>query len=288
MSFQRQGALAPDYQPVRYPGSHLLFRGPATDIGAPHVPCLGGTETFGRFVPVPYPARLGAMLETPVTNLGVAGGGVDVLLRDGAIRAALATARAIVLQVPGAHMLSNRFYTVHPRRNDRFVMASPALRALYREVDFTEFHFTRHLLNQLKTICPDRFEIVRAELRTAWRARMTGLIEAAAAPVHLLWLSRRDAAAREPRNGLGEEPLFVTEDMLSDIADLAASLTVVPVAKVEGGVDTRGMRFAADERQAARLLPGPAVHEAVAIALLPRLQAAGHETSRRGEPRRDV
>ena len=43
---------------------------------------------------------------------------------------ALAVARLTVLQVTGAQNMSNRFYSVHPRRNDRFLKASPLLRAM--------------------------------------------------------------------------------------------------------------------------------------------------------------
>ena len=75
-----------------------------------------------------------------------------------------------VVQVMGAQNLTNRFYTVHPRRNDRFLRAAPDLQALYPEVDFTEFHFTRHLLRTLRWSSADRFEVVAEELRAVWVA----------------------------------------------------------------------------------------------------------------------
>jgi hypothetical protein len=66
----------------------------------------------------------------------------------------------------GAQNLSNRLYTVHPRRNDRFLRASGILRTIYRDVDFTEFHFTRHMLDHLRCLSEDRFDIVRTNC--AW------------------------------------------------------------------------------------------------------------------------
>jgi hypothetical protein len=84
MSFETRNAFAPDHPTVNYPGSSLRFRAPAGDPTQPHVLCLGGTETFGRFVDNPYPGCW-PMIAMPVINMGVAGGGLDVLLNDTAI-----------------------------------------------------------------------------------------------------------------------------------------------------------------------------------------------------------
>jgi hypothetical protein len=267
MSFQRQGAPTLDYQPVSYPGSSLRFRGPASDVTAPHILCLGGTETFGRFIAEPYPALLAARLDRPVTNMAVAGAGLDVSMTDAAIQAAMAMATAIVLQVTGVQALGNRLYTVHPRRNDRFVKASEILRTIYRDVDFTEFHFTRHMLDHLKALSPERFEIVRDELQCAWEMRMLRFLENAPAPVHLLWLARRDPDLPEPDHGLGEEPLFVTRAMLDRVAGKAASLAIVTDETDAPDLAAQGMVFAAAEAAAARAVPGPRAHEAACEAL---------------------
>jgi hypothetical protein len=272
MSFQRQGAPTLDYQPVRYPGSVLRFRGPACDVTAPHVLCLGGTETFGRFIAEPYPVLLAASLGRPVTNMGVSGAGLDVAQGDGAIQAAASTAAAIVLQVTGAQGLSNRLYTVHPRRNDRFVKASDILRTIYRDVDFTEFHFTRHMLDHLKAVSTDRFEVVRDELQAAWQMRMLRFLEAVTVPVHLLWLGRRDPHTPEPEHGLGEEPLFVTREMLTRVAAKAASLTVVEAEPEHAEPAKQGMVYAAGEAAAARSVPGPLAHRAACERLRPHLE----------------
>ena len=80
---------------------------------------------------------------------------------------ACANAQVTVIQILGAHNMSNRFYTVHPRRNDRFLRASPMLRGIYHDVDFTEFNFTRHMLSRLREISEERFALVVEELKTA-------------------------------------------------------------------------------------------------------------------------
>ena len=272
MSFEQRGHLPLDYNTVSYPGSVLRFRGPAPGLEGPYLLCLGGTETFGRFIHAPYATQLAAALPGRVVNMGVMNAGLDVLLQDPVIREATLGASAIVLQVTGAQNMSNRFYTVHPRRNDRFVKATTMLRTIYREVDFTEFHFTRHLLTHLKSLSAERFAILEAELRSAWLARMKTFLGRSRVPVHLLWLSRRNPAEPAPAGGLGADPLFVTEAMLAEIAPLAASLTIAVSPRAAGPSATRGMFFAAREEAAARVLPGPEAHDMAAAML--RVQLA--------------
>mgnify|MGYP003564171922 CR=1 FL=1 len=260
MSFETRGAIAPDHPTVSYPGSSLRFRAPAGDPTHAHVLCLGGTETFGRYVDDPYPAQLANRITAPVINMGVAGAGLDVLLSDGAIVNARASASAIVLQIQGAQALSNRLYTVHPRRNDRFVRASDVLRTIYWDVDFTEFHFIRHMLDHLEALSPDRFDIVRNELRVAWMARMKHILCKAKVPVHLLWLSCRAPRNEDPQDTLCDEPMFVTSDMLDAASKLAASLSVV-VTRPEMSRPERGDPPALSrDVAAARLLPGAKAH----------------------------
>lgn len=270
MSIEQRGAMPLDYHLVGYPGSALRFRGPAADLSRPHVLCLGGAETFGRFVPAPYPAQLRVRLGVPVANLGVPHAGLDLALGDPAVTAAMRTSRAIVLQLPGAQNMSNRFFTVHPRRNDRFVEASTRLRNLYPEVDFTEFHFTRHLLSQLKVLSRDRFAEIRRDLQSEWQSRLTAFLAAAPAPVHLLWLARRVPETPEPREGIGADPAFVTQAMLDAVAACAASLGVV-ADRPARGEGRRGLFAGWQEEGAARMLPGTRAHEAACAAIAGRL-----------------
>ncbi len=108
----------------------MTFRGPTVDLDQPHILCLGASETFGRFVAEPFPDRLASRTNRAVTNMGATNGGLDLMLHDPAVRAGIERAEAIVLQVPGAANMSNRFFTVHRRRNDRFLTASTMLRTI--------------------------------------------------------------------------------------------------------------------------------------------------------------
>jgi hypothetical protein len=153
MSFETRGAIAPDHPTVSYPGSSLRFRAPAGDptramsfAWAERRPSGVRRQTLTR---TSWPTG-----STAGHQHGRRGGGLDVVLNDPAIADARAAASAIVLQIQGAQTLSNRLYTVHPRRNDRFLRASGILRTIYRDVDFTEFHFTRHMLDHLRPCRP--------------------------------------------------------------------------------------------------------------------------------------
>lgn len=271
MSFELRGHMPLDYDPVVYPGSVLRFRGPLAPMTAPYILCLGGSETFGRFIHAPYSAQLDAALPCGVVNMGVMNAGLDVLMHDAAIQTGLKGAKAVVLQITGAQNLSNRLYGVHPRRNDRFIKTTAMLRMVYRDVDFTEFHFTRHMLSHLQGRSAERFAIVEAELQAAWLARMRAFLRKITVPVHLLWLARRRPQDIAPQGMLGADPLFVTPQMLGEVADLCASLTLVHPDGPEAAPSTRGMFFTAEEENAARALPGPDLHDRAARLLLDKL-----------------
>ena len=114
MSYERIGGAALDYRLCEYDGSRLAFRGPKRSLDEPFVAALGGTETFGKFVPRPYVDRLEDKLEMPCLNLGVMSAGLDAFASDLGVLSMAARAEAVIVQAMGVHNLSNRFYTVHP------------------------------------------------------------------------------------------------------------------------------------------------------------------------------
>lgn len=270
MSIEQRGRLPLDYNPVVLPGSALRFRGPLASEHEPGVVCIGGSETFGRFINAPFPKQLDDACPVPVLNLGVMNAGLDVMMTDPAILAAMDDAEKVIFQITSAHNMSNRFYTVHPRRNDRFLTASTMLRTIYPSVDFAKFNFTRHMLVHLRDLSEDRFEIIRSELEAAWTARMTRFLEQIVAPVHLLWLSNRSPGQGDP-DDMSIDPLFVTPEMLEHVSDHAASLTVVTPTSVAGADDLHGKFYGPKEEAAARLLPGPALHDFATSELLKKL-----------------
>lgn len=264
MAYAYAGEGPLDYFPCRYGTSRHVFRGPARDLSLPFVAALGGTETYGRFVAEPWPALVEAATGFRMVNLGVPHAGPDAYLSDPGVLAVAARARAVVLQCPGVANLSNPFYAVHPRRNDRFLRAMPPLLRLYPEVDFTNFHFTGHLLTTLRDLSPQRFERLADSLRKTWVERMQALVATPGGPVVLLWMG-----AAPP--GAGAEPLPVDAGMVAQVSERAALRVDAVFSPAAQAAGCEGMAFAPMEQAAAQGLPGPMAQaetaEAVARAL---------------------
>lgn len=281
MAFETPGTGALEYFPCRYGRSKLQFRGPKRRLEGDYVAVLGGSETYGKFLARPYPALCEAALGRKVVNFGIMNAGLDVFMHDRSIRDSCARARLTVIQLGGAQNLSNQFYAVHPRRNDRFLRASADLKALYPDVDFTEVHFTRHLLAALRAKDPEAFATVEAELKQAWVARMKALIAEIESDVLLLWLaghrpemcSTCSACGRCAAHGA--DPLFVDRAMLDAVLPGTAGLVevVVEADEIEAGRD--GMVYAPLEEPAAREMLGAVAHEKAARALADRIAGLG-------------
>lgn len=261
-AFSSEGSL--NYFPCKYGGSKLTFRGPVQSTQGDYLVALGGTETFGKYVEMPYPQLLERALRMPVINLGCMNAGPELFSNEPEILGIAATARACVVQVLGAQNMSNRFYSVHRRRNDRFLVATPLLRGMFPSVDFTEFNFTRHMLTALQSASPDRFEVVAEELRAGWVLHMRRLLSQLRLPTLLLWMS--DAAPLEPQQRskiLCNTPLVDTE-MIKAVRPLATSYLEVVSRQVEQVDCVPDMIIAPMERHSAATLPGQAAHAEIA------------------------
>lgn len=259
MAYAFPGAEALDYLPCQYEGSRLLFRGPVRRLDQPFVAVLGATESYGKYVEQPFSDLLQTRLGLNVVNLACINAGVDVYLNEAPVTRIAARAEVAIVQVMGAQNISNRFYAVHPRRNDRFLGATPLLRSVFRNVDFTEFAFTRHMLGVLKAASPDRFDLVAAELRAAWLTRMKGLLDRLPRRRILLWMANQ-APPQGPTLDLRCDPVLVDEAMLAELRPHFTSyVEVTPSAEAraegEGGLICSEM-----ERLAARSLPGQRFH----------------------------
>lgn len=265
------GAGALDYSPCRYGASRAVFRGPMRDLSRPYIAMLGGSSTFGKYVASPYPALVEQATGRPVANLGGLNAGPDFYLSDRATLAIAARAHLTVVQVTGAEALSNPFYAVHSRRNDRVLGATPRLRALYPDVDFADIHFTRHLLMVLQRTDATRFQTVVAGLKASWLDRMRQLVIHLPPRRVLLWLANgppRDVADDlDPALG----PLLVDAGMLAALRpSITLQVDVVPSAAALAEGPAR-MHFPETEARQALSLPGSAVHDEVAAQLAPVL-----------------
>lgn len=269
MAYERLGDSPIDYFPCRYAGSKLKFRGPPRKLEGDYVAFLGGTETYGKFIAQPFPALIEVRTGVKCVNFGWPNAGADVYLNDLGVLLAAGRARMTVLQVPCLTNMTNRFYSVHPRRNDRFLEASSTLRSIYGDVDFTEFHFVRHMLQRLRDVSEERFNTVIDEMRTSWISRMRLLMQKIDSPVVLLWMSARAPEDHANRTEIEFDPICVTREMIDAIRPSAAQVTEVTASDWARSEGTKGMLFSELEAPAAQEVLGPTVHYQVADALAP-------------------
>lgn len=261
-----------DYAPCRYNGSRLWFRGPAKHLHDRYVACLGGSGIYGRYVANPWTSELEAQIGCAVVNLGIENAGIDAYLNDAGGLATAANADIVVIQLSCVHNTSNRFYMTHPRRNDRFLKAAEPLTSLYPEMDFTEVHFTRHMLARLRTICPKRFEIVVDEACNAWVARMRSLIAQMNGAVFLLWFAPKPLS--NTKDGILDHEPFLTRDLIAGLCpQVTALIEVVPHNWV---MSEDLCKLPPLDIAKAEHLPGPEAHrsvaDAVAKAIVPMLK----------------
>jgi hypothetical protein len=273
MAFEHPGGPALDYLPCRYGTSKLLCRGPRKRLADPYVVFFGGTETYGKFIARPFPDLVEEVLGGRMVNMGAVNAGVDVYLGDPALIEAANGARVTVIQVMGAQNQTNRFYSVHPRRNDRFLRPSTLMTTVFRELDFTEYAFTRHLLSAMQATCRERYGLVVEELKLAWVSRMKALLERIESQTVLLWLSNRapDTPPESDAPVPEADPLFVDRGMLEVLRPLVSATVEVVASPEARAAGTEGMVFSELEAPAAAELPGPRVHEETAAALIPVL-----------------
>lgn len=266
MSYEQTGASALSDEPCRYGTSKLMVRGPKRDLDSPYLAFMGGTEVYGRFVERPFVARIEEALGKTCVNLGSVNAGLDSFVQDEVLTSVARGADMTVLQVLGAQNMSNRLYRVHPRRNDRFLQASDTLSEMYSDVDFTEYHFNKHLLAGLKSHSPDCFETVREELQTAWVARMSTMIDALEGRVVLLWL--RYDLGKGPGNGamLDQEPTLVHGSMVEALRTQVQDVIELSVQTAGAADDIDGMILGQMGRPNAGHMIGPMEHMRIANA----------------------
>jgi hypothetical protein len=263
------------YAPCRYGASRMLFRGPRRRLDRPYLAFVGGTETYGKFIEKPFPVLVEKAMRQTCANFGCVNGGIDVFLNDSTIMEICNAADMTIVQIMGANHLSNRFYSVHPRRNDRFLHASTVLHAIYHDVDFSEFSFTRHMLSALHAKSLERFDIVVQELREAWIARMRNMLGQIGPRSILLWFSEEELSDKhwsERAGQLQADPLFITATMIDQLRPLVRDVVVVKPSQQALSAGTEGMFFPASHAAAASEMLGAACHVDASAALIPAIR----------------
>ena len=224
MNFQSVLATGLNYREYRWGRSRQVFRGPKPNLKTPYIACIGGSETYGRFAQEPWPVQLEDHFGHVCANWGTPGAGASFFLKDPVLLEACSNARACVIAVMGAHVVSNRLYSVYTRRNLRLRTVSPMLQALYPEVEFSQFRFVHNMLIALHKVSKDRFAVVELEMRQAWLARMRELMTDIETPKILFWFSDSspdDADRMQPSIAREMAPPFVDRAMIDELRPYA-------------------------------------------------------------------
>ena len=252
---------APNDLRCRYGASRLTFRGPPRRLDGRYLAFIGGTETWAEGVRRPYPALLERDLGEICVNFGQPHASPQAFLEDPVVVPAAQGAALTVMAAMGAANLSNRFYAVHPRRNDRFIGPSPALGVLFPQVELSGVCFTRHLLSTLRRASPERFRIVKEELGLAWAARLPSFLKALGPQTVLLWFA---PPAEEDDRSLGPDPLFASAPIVEALQPLVREIVVLPgrpASWVRPRTAARPRRWQAPSRRCCRpnrrLAPAP-------------------------------
>ncbi|MQY42198.1 hypothetical protein GG681_06060 [Epibacterium sp. SM1969] len=267
MSNAKGSAAMQRAETCHFGDSKLSVRGPVRELDQPYMAFLGSTEVYGRFIDTPFPEDVETLLQMPCVNFAAINGGLDSYIFDPTLREMAAGADIAVVQVMGAQNLSNEFYKVHPRRNDRFLMAHDALLDLYPDVDFTEFHFNRHMLNHLEELSSSRFLQVKEHVQSVWVARMQALIADLHGDTVLLWLQY---SAKQPA-GLVQEPVWVDRSMVDALRSNVADVFELQLATAQEADDFAGMAIGKSDLAAARVTIGPREQHRIACALATRI-----------------
>ena len=273
MAFEYLGANALDYEFCGYGSSNRQFRGPELRTDKTYYAAIGGSETFGKFVESPFPKVLQDLSGVPVANLGQMYCGIDYPIGESAVLDICNGADATIIQLTCVQNMTNQYYSVHPRRNDRFLEASALLRSIYPDIDFTVIHFTGHLMHALYSRCPRRFNEIVSDLREEWVFRVHAQLERITNRVVLLWMASDQVGENPNFELMSNQPMFVQSEMLDALA--AANCEFVKVIatqeEIAAGIDR--MVFNAAEEPAAEQMLGPIVHQEVAKRLAGILKA---------------
>jgi len=269
MAYEFLGSGALDYYPCSYGDSKLHFRGPKRRLTGVYGAVLGGSETFGKYIEQPYPELLENATGHRIVNLGCMYAGPELFVSDPAVLEICRNAAITVVQLTGAQNMSNRFYAVHPRRNDRFLRPTRLLVSIFPDVDFTDVHYTGHLLGLLWETSEKRFGMVRKGLQSEWISKMQAMVSKIGSQVILLWLADHSPKVPGDVHCPGTDPMFLDREMIDEVLTCGATLVEVVTTPDEIAAGHERMIFSQLEAPAARQMLGPIAHQEAARQLQP-------------------
>jgi hypothetical protein len=204
--YQHRDAHIIDYEVYELPGVVGFFRGPSVRSDT-YIACIGAAQTFGRFVPAPFPALLSRLLGIEALNLGRGGAGPTYHGSSPQLLHYINRAQLVIVQVFSARSLSNSLFRTsgHGMMGVNLTDGTPA----------SASQFYTWLMGQGTELAQQ----VVAETRERYVAAVTTLLEAIRPPKILFWLSVRSPVYQEiwelPVARLwGEFPHLVNQGMV--------------------------------------------------------------------------
>ncbi len=128
------------------------------------------------------------------------------------------------------------------------------------QVDFTEIHFVRHLLNRLQSISDTRFLVVAEELRQGWVRKIDGFLAAVSTPVLLLWLDIQTEVIGDAH----VDPVHIEPKMLNALTASCAETLRIDLRVSGESDDLEDMLFGTLQQPMAEHMIGPAAHRRIA------------------------
>jgi LPS sulfotransferase NodH len=256
-----------DYELYRLPTvGTTTFRGPPVDTSAPYLAFIGAAQTFGRFVPTPFPRQIGARLGVPVLNLAVGGAGPRHYLTSNYLEL-INGAETVVIQIMSGRSASNSLFD-----NSDSGGLIGRVRGEQSTMRAEEF-FSR----LGKTHSQSRVKEIVDETRNDYVLSFVQLLRKIVVPKILFWFSIRAPQYDEnyeniPDGFLGSFPHLVNQNMVRRLAvfsdDYIECISTQGLPQtlwssaepIDGTVSNEGVL-------ANRHYPSPAMHTAAAEAL---------------------
>ncbi|WP_135450798.1 DUF6473 family protein [Tabrizicola caldifontis] len=160
--------------------------GRPVDPSRPFIALLGGLQLAGEDPAQSFAELIGSAAGLKTVNLAAPHAGPDYYLSNPALLETAARAVLVVILLPWPGALTTPYYRVHSRRNDRVVATTPALRALFPEVELAEIHYVRHLHQVLERMDAGRHAQVARSVHNTWLLRMGEMLDRLTAPRILL------------------------------------------------------------------------------------------------------
>ena len=284
--YQNEDQNIIDYELWKIPGMGLSFRGPAFDIKpSGYFTAIGAAQTFGRFVPVPYPREIAQEIGLPCLNLGYSGAGPTFFTDRPPLIDLINQSRFAIVQVMSGRSVSNSCFTVQANQG----LSAPIWKGAHEPAAFAEQAYEEYLTHH----SVEEVMRLRAEIRVNYIEKMQQLMAAIRVPKVLLYWSTRKPNYGDGVAHIGEYwgglPHFVNQAVVDELKPLADAYVQVitseglpqPLRHKETGEPYEMWprdSFPGDFRRDMNYYyPSPEMHRHAAAALLPFALKAASE-----------